>query len=237
MSKFWTNQRDIARLKKFYKRAPKQFMYAARGVLTSIAYKARIQQIAEIQNSMTIRNTRFVESRIRYQKARGNRLDNLYSLSGSVSGNRFSGWKEQELGTPTSRTRTQSLSARGDDWKRQVRGSARLKTANRFLDIESEGEGATLEQKTAAVLAGMRRGTIAKRNFLIRRRMGGRMRTMRTGLYGMKRRLIYRYQTFKPDRVQPKRNRWHTRAIQRTMNKISLRNEWANQIRRQLKYT
>ena len=236
MSRFWINQQDIKRLKKFYKRAPRQFMYAAKGVLTTLAFKARDAQITEIQTSMTIRNTRFVQSKIRYQKARGNRIDNLHSLSGSVRSNRFSGWEEQELGTTTTRTRTQSLSARGDDWKNQVRGSVRMKTSNRFLDVESEGEGSTLEQKTASVLAGMRKGTIAKRNFLIRRRMGGRMRTMRTGLYGMKRRLIYRYQTFKPDRVQPKRNRWHTMAISKMMGRISLRNEWANQIKRILKY-
>jgi len=233
---FTITNRDIKDLIKFYRNAPSQFMYAARGVLTTQAYIAREEQIQEIQSSMTVRNTRFVQSKVRYQKARGNKLDNIYSLSGSVHGPRFSGWEEQETGVRTDRTRTQSLSSRGDDWDKQVRGTARMKPTNRFLDVESEGQGSTYEQKISSVLAGMRRGTIKKRNFLIRRRMGGRLRTLRTGLYGMKRRLIYRYQTFKPQRVQPKRNQWHSRAISQTMRRINLRQEWTKQITRQLNF-
>lgn len=232
---FNLNRRDILRLEKFYKRAPKQFMFAARGMLTTFAFQAREQQIREIQSSMTVRNLRFIKSRIRYQKARGGRIDNIFSESGSVRSSRFTGWEEQQTGIKAKRTRTQSLTARGE-WKSQVMGTARMKPTNKFFDPDSEMEGKSTEQRMTAALAGMRKGTVKKRNFLIRKKMKGRMSTFKRGLWAMKRRLTFRLQTFDPPRVQPRRNPWHTRAVQKAMRRINLRNEWAKQITRVLDY-
>jgi len=227
---------DLLRLIKFYKRAPKQFMMASKGLLTSFAYQSREQQIREIQSSMTVRNINFVKARIRYQKARGNRIDNIYAETGSIQSPRFTGWKEQELGTKPMRTRTQSLTARGSDWNKQVKGTARMKPANRFFDPDSEMEGSSTEQRMAIALAGMRKGTIKKRNFLIKKKMRGKLKTLKRGLWGMQRKQIYRLQTFKPSKLQPKRNQWHSRAIRKTMARINLRNEWVKQINRVLDY-
>lgn len=229
------DKRDILKLEKFYKRAPKQFMIAARGMLTTFAFQAREQQIKEIQSSMTVRNLRFVQSRIRYQKARGSRIDNIFSESGSIQSPRFTGWKEQQTGVSAQRTRTQSLIARGE-WKSQVKGTARMKPANKFFDPDSEMEGKSTEQRVTAAIAGMRKGTVKKRNFLIRKKMKGRLSTFKRGLWAMKRRLLFRLQTFNPPRLQPKRNPWHTRAVQKAMKKINLRIEWAKQITRVLDY-
>ena len=234
---FELNRRDILRLIKFYKRAPKQFIMASKGLLTSFAYQSREQQIREIQSSMTVRNTNFVKARIRYEKARGNRIDNIIAMTGSIQSPRFTGWKEQELGTSTQRTRTQSLTARGDDWKKQVKGTARMKPANRFFNPDSEMEGSSTEQRMTSALAGMRKGTIKKRNFLIKKKMRGKLKTLKRGLWGMQRKLIYRLQTFKPSKLQPKRNQWHSRAIRKTMAHINLRNEWIKQINRVLDYS
>lgn len=229
------DKRDILRLEKFYKRAPKQFMIASRGMLTTFAFQAREQQIKEIQSSMTVRNLKFIQSRIRYQKARGSRIDNIFSESGSIQSPRFTGWKEQQTGAKTQRTRTQSLIARGE-WKSQVKGTARMKSSNIFFDPDSEMEGKSTEQRITAALAGMRKGTIKKRNFLIRRKMRGKLSTLKRGLWAMKRRLLFRLQTFDPPRLQPKRNPWHTRAVQKAMKRINLRTEWAKQITRVLDY-
>ena len=233
---FELNRRDLLRLMKFYKRAPRQFIMASKGLLTSFAYQAREQQIREIQSSMTVRNINFVKARIRYQKASGNRIDNIIAESGSIQSPRFTGWKEQELGTKSVRTRTQSLTARGSDWKKQVKGTARMKPANRFFDPDSEMEGGSTEQRMTAALAGMRKGTVKKRNFLIKKKMRGKLKTLKRGLWGMQRKLIHRLQTFKPSKLQPKRNQWHSRAIRKTMARINLRNEWATQINRVLDY-
>ena len=228
--------RDLNRLKKFYKHAPRKFAIAAKGILSVFAFKAREEQIKEINRSMTVRNQRFVKSRIRYQKAKGSNINNIHSESGSIKSPRFSGWEEQQTGKTTQRTRTQSLMARSDDWGKQIKGTARMKSSNDFFNPETEIEGGTIEQKYAVALAGMRKGTIRKRNFLIRKRLGGRMRTLKRGLWMMRRRMLYRLQTFNPKRVQPKRNQWHTRAIQKSMANINLRNEWANQINRVLDF-
>ena len=233
---FSISRRDLLRLIKFYKRAPKQFMMASKGLLTSFAYQSREQQIREIQSSMTVRNINFVKARIRYAKARGNRIDNIMAESGSIQSPRFTGWQEQELGTRTIRTRTQSLTARSSDWNKKIKGTARMKPANRFFDPDSEMEGSSTEQRMTAALAGMRKGTVKKRNFLIKKKMRGKLKTLKRGLWGMQCKLIHRLQTFKPSKVQPKRNRWHSRAIRKTMAHINLRNEWAKQINRVLDY-
>ena len=233
---FSLDLRTYNQLKKFYKAAPRQFLYATKGMLTTFAFKAREEQIQEIRKSMTVRNDRFIQAKIRYQKAMGSNIDNIHSISGSIRGPRFSGWEEQQKGKTTQRTRTQSLMARSGAWNKQIKGTARMKSSNRFFNPESEMEGGNINQKYAAALAAMRRGAIQKRNFLIRKRLGGRMKTLKRGLWMMRRRLLFRLQTFNPNKVQPKRNPWHTRAIGRMRSKVNLRIEWSKQISRVLKF-
>lgn len=233
---FDLDRRSLLKLKKFYKNAPSKFFMAAKGVITIMAFKAREVQIQEINRSMTVRNQRFIALKIRYQKTKGSNINNIYSQSGSIRSPRFSGWIEQQTGATTSRTRTQSLMARTGDWGKQIAGTARMKSSNKFFNPESEMEGRTIEQKYAAALAAMRKGAIRKRNFLIRKRLGGRMRSLKRGLWMMRRRLLYRLQTFNPRKVQPKRNPWHTRAVKKAMAQINLRKEWAKQINRVLDF-
>ena len=78
----------------------------------------------EIQESMTIRDPRFVKGSLRVERAK---LVKPVAEVGSIERDRFTGWKEQEKGTPSPKDRKQTLTARRSNWKHRVAPRFRLK--------------------------------------------------------------------------------------------------------------
>lgn len=220
---------DIRRLRKWYKKAPKQFTRAGAGVLNDFAFGVKEVSGRVINKRMVVRNSKFVSSSLRVQKTKGSNFSSLSSETGSVRRPRFSGWAEQELGKRSSRTKVATPFGRGGSNKGVLKPSFRMKPSARFIK-PSDFEGDNQKQKIRAMLNKVSKRKTS-RPFLIR----GSKR-FSSGLYKIQNRNIRRVQKFKTT-AQPKRIKWHTqsKAIYFRANKP--RDIWARNIRRILSPT
>ena len=215
---------DLINLRRFYRRAPKQFKRAVLNMVNGFAFGTRKESISIIKKRLTVRNERFVSSRVRVKKAFGARP---HSEVGSIKSPRFTGWAEQELGEKTKRTRVFSLMARKGNYKSQAMPSARLKPGANHINPE-DYPGKTNRFRTMAMLSDIRRRRL-RRPFVIKRH-----RKFKPGLYKMVGRKIEQLQQFKT-RVQPKRVRWLSGGARAYFKTHNLREEWAKSIRHILK--
>ena len=216
---------DMRRLQKWYKKAPKQFARGAAGVLNDFAFGVREKSIKTINKKMTVRNSKFVSSSLRVQKARGSNVSSLNSETGSVKRPRFSGWAEQELGTRSSRTKVATPIGRGGDKKGILKPRFRMKPGARYPK-PSDFEGNSPNRKVNTMLRAMKRKS--SKPFIIKG-----SKKFRSGLYKFHNRKIMALQLFK-NRKQPKRIKWHTLAKQKYFRSVKVRDVWAKNIRRQL---
>lgn len=225
--------KDLRNLQKFMKRAPKSFSFVTASVLNTFAFGTRKENLHILESKLTIRSQRFVKSRVRVEKARGNKpITSQRSEVGSISSDRFSGWVEQELGTPTKRTRISTVLARGGSVKKTVRPSVRLKPSNKFVDPDGF-PGKQAEHRAWAMIA-------------ILARKGYRKPFVITGLPKIKSGLFKfnkgksgqfkRLQTFNPRRsqLQPPRLKWLTGGSDRFFKRANIRQIWADALTREL---
>jgi hypothetical protein len=225
---FDLDMRDLLRLRKFYKNAPRQFARATAGVLNNMAFGARKSQIREIHSSMTVRNSRFVQSKIRVTKARGILpISNQESTSGSVTGSRFTGWEEQETGKKSKLKRSFTQAARGGNFKSQVKPKARLRAKNKFY---RPGQFKGRNQKARFMFMMRVLATRGGGDFITDKKQGKLTR----GLYRFKGGKIMRLQNFE-ESTQPGRNKWNKRAVDKYLRRANLRRIWTAQLQRQLK--
>lgn len=238
MPKFELDLSDQRKLTKIYKAAPRKFQRATAGYLNSLAFKARPDQIASINRTMTVRNPRFVNSKIRVKTTKPSTpIDRQAATVGSIRGPRFSGWTEQERGTGDKRDRTISEQARGGSDKRQVMAKARLKRTANFHRVQEfrTGRHKTYGQALVAMLRESSQGRL-KRPFIITKGGGpGNLSKYRHGLYGNKGRRVVRYQTFRKRPPRAKITHWHSRGIATTLRRVNKRVLWGQQIKRAFK--
>lgn len=221
---------DLINLRKLYKRAPKKFLRITANMLTSFAFGNRKESLDIIHSKMTIRNPKFISRMIRVIKARGNEpISRQESIVGSLTTDRFSGLKEQELGTKTKRTRVFSLLARFGDIKRQAKPSARLKPGNQFLTPD-DFPGKSSQHRVISMLQILGREK-HKKPFIIKGH-----RKFKSGLYQFYRRKLRQLQSFEPDSPQPKRVRWLSGGRKKFFATANIRKMWANSLRRVLKF-
>jgi len=131
---FSVQQTDLKSLEKFFKRAPRAAHRASAGMMNTFAFGTRKKALVQLNINFHIRNPGFVKRSVQVTRARGSvPFNSQFAEVGSIargtpgSGSFFSGWKEQELGTTTKRTRLQTLDARGGSWQGKVKGPFRLK--------------------------------------------------------------------------------------------------------------
>lgn len=106
-------------------------------MLNTFAFSTRIQAIRRIGETMTVRNSRFVSSRIQVSKARiSSPVPRQKAIAGSVAKARFTGWAEQEFGTPQKRNRFATMAARNNNPQKQMRHIVRLKPRNEVVTRE-----------------------------------------------------------------------------------------------------
>jgi hypothetical protein len=218
---------NLINLRKFYKKAPKQFFKAANATLNSFAFGTRKKSLSIIQNKMTIRNQKFVSGSLRVQKSTGTNINNLRSEVGSIKRQRFTGWKEQELGSKPERPRSVTKFARGSK-NRRLRPSFRMKPSNDFLsadDFEIKGGG----DRTTIMLQMIGRRKGKKKPFIIK----GSSK-FKSGLYVFRRKKIKRIQTFKQTK-KPKRISWMQGGRREFFRTADINKIWAESIRRVLK--
>lgn len=222
---------DLKKLKKFYKQAPRQFQFAAAGVLNDQAHGTRREAIQMIGRNMIVRNVRFVNSNVVFNKARGTQDIALQqSETGSMRRKNFSGWVEQETGKRTLRTRTQTLLARGGSRQNIVRRGFRM-SKGPFTDVGDFNDLAgNQEHRTIAMLVILRRNKF-KKPFILPSTGRGKK-----GLYKFQRGKVKRLQNLEPSNPQPKRKPWLIPGRERYFQKTNQDVVWKEQLRRQSKF-
>lgn len=220
---FVFTSRDLIMLNRFYKRAPSLFKKAILGTTNNMAFGTRKVAINVIAKMMTVRNKRFVDSRLRVRKAHSGRFEAVF---GSISSERFTGWPEQEFGKATGRTRVSTMASRLGNVKKQMIGQARLKPSASFIEPE-DFEGQTDRFRTTAMIAYVLR-TRATKSFIIRKR--SQRSKFQPGLYRLVSGRIKRLQKFQTVK-QPRRKMWMKRSIELYFTKTRVRNEMASAIR------
>lgn len=233
MSFFDFKSSDLRQIRKIAKRAPREFRGATAGTLNTIAFRVRKEMINEVNRTMTVRSLKFVEGSIRFQKTRISSVESQRSRAGSIRRARFTGWVEQQTGKPSTLGRSFTLASRGGNYTKKMRGRGRLKPGNQIQKQENF-KGKTRRQRTAVMLAMMRRGTATRQPFVIDQRMGGTLRTLGRGLYDWRGRRIYKQQNFERN-FKPRRNPWATRASKRFFQRNSLRKIFANEMDRRFR--
>lgn len=224
------NDKDIKRLIKFDKKAPGKMKIATAGMLNSFAFGNRKESLNIINRRMTVRSKKFVQSSIRVDKARGNQsIDKQRSSIGSINRPRFTGWEEQETGKRSKRNRVATTLARGGDFKRKIKPSARLKSANTFRSPD-DYKGGSPHNRAVIMLQDLHRKKWRK-PFIIK----GHKRIKR-GLYKILRKKLQLLQSFNPRNTQPKRVRWLSGGTKMYFRKTDIRMLWADQLARVLKF-
>ena len=221
--------KNLIRLHRFYRKAPKMFARASANVLTSFAFGNRSKSLDIIKSKMTVRNERFVAGSLRVDRARGNiPLSAQQAMVGSIKRDRFTGWIEQETGQKTTRTRTTTLLARGGNVSRQVRPAFRLKPGNKFASPD-DFSGQSPQHRVTVMLQTLSRQK-STRPFIIKGH-----RKFKSGLYKFLRKKIRRIQTFKNPK-QPKRIHWLTGGARLYFRSTSIDQVWAEALKRVLRF-
>jgi hypothetical protein len=125
---FKVDHRGLNQLRRFYTRMPKAFQQASASMLNHFAFGTKKEVYNVLLHRMTIRDKRFVNSKVRVVKARKSaRVDKQVSITGSIASPRFTGWIEQQTGSKTDKDRTFSLAGRRGSRRRKALQKARLK--------------------------------------------------------------------------------------------------------------
>jgi hypothetical protein len=222
---FTLKSSNLKNLRKFYKKAPKQFSWAVAGVLNDQAFGTRKTAMRRIGRNMIVRNPNLVRSHVLVEKAKGGQsIALIQSETGSIDKKRFSGWVEQETGERTKRTRTQTVLARGGSKQNIVRPGFRMKSGNPFPTSDDFGTGSK-ENRTIAMLATLSHNKFKKPFILSSRKF-------RKGLYKFARNKIKKLQDFQPSKIQPKRKPWLIPGRADYFAKTNLNTVWAQQLNR-----
>ena len=228
---FQIELKDFINLKKFYKRAPREFQLTAANVLNSFAFGTRKSAIDVISKQMTVRNKRFVETSIRVKTANQNTdLNSMVSRTGSIDRPRFSGWEEQQTGKKRPSTRVGTLLSRGKNKSNQIRPAARMKPGSNFPDA-GDYSGKDEQQRTTIMLNVLKRKKY-KKPFVIRRKL----KKFAPGLYRFFRGKIKMLQRFdSKGSEQPEKLDWMGMARKEYFSKHPVRNTWGKAIKHVLK--
>lgn len=226
---FTISAKDMLKLQKRLKQDPKKFQFAAASMLNSFAFGTRDQSNLVINSEMTVRNKRFVKGKLKVEMAKGSEDINVQSsAAGSISGPRFSGWAEQELGTTTKRTRVGNKFGRGGDWNKQLQGQARLKPNQNFLDPSDLNIKAKDDTHRITVFLNIISRRKKKQSFIIPKKY----KKFKKGLYRFKGGKIQQLQNFEPKKTQPKRIKFLTMGREQYFSKTNISQLWNTTMKR-----
>ena len=226
---FTVDNKDLKKILKFFRQSPERFAKATGSMLNDFAFGTRNTSIEVINENMTVRNIRFVMSRMRTEKSHQRMpMESQQSTVGSITSPRFSGWKEQQTGQKTARERTITLLGRMRRKTRKLVRTARLKDVGRFESYHKY-PGRGREQKNIIMMQKLDRQRW-KKPFIISGKKG-----MVAGLYKFRRRKPRLLQVFEPKKLQPKRIPWMEDAIRRYFQRQDIHRLWARTLRRLIK--
>lgn len=211
-----------------WKKAPAKVAKATGAMLNEFAFGTRNAAIEVIREKMIVRNPSFVSSSLRVDKTKGILpISRQMSESGSIKKGKSTGWAEQQLGKPVSRTRTIMLAARKESKKRRVVPMARLNPKRSIPKVEDFGGN-------VGRMLGRLRHKRYKGSFIIH---GAEKFRIKSGLYKFegRERDIRRLQTFK-EKVQPAKIPWMITATDRFFARFDMKGLWRWNLKRFLRF-
>jgi hypothetical protein len=204
---FSIDLKDLEKLIKQYEINEREFKSAMVNVLNSQAFGMKTIIPKTIEDTMTVRNARFVQSSIRVSKAS---WKTPVSRVGSILRPSFSGWLEQETGRKSDRNRIPTKAARRGNWANRIAPSLRMKPSNEFLtDRDVIKSAKSNRQRVVAMLS-----YVEKHNYRRPFILSGSSK-FKKGLYkrvGKKFKLI---QHLGAPRTSVKRVKWMKKSIKR----------------------
>lgn len=220
---------ELIEFRKLMTRGPRQFQKATANVLTSFAFGTKASASKVIHDKFTVRNSRFVNSKLRAEKAKASdNINSQRSAAGSISGPRFSGWIEQEEGKTTTRTRVANKFARQNTWSKQMIGRSRLKPNQKFKspsDFNIKAKNETHRMTVFLIILSRRK---RQQSFIISKKF----KKFKKGLYRFKSGKIERLQNFEPTKVQPKRIKWLTLGREKFFATANISDIWRGAVNR-----
>ena len=215
------NASDLILLRRFYKKSPKLFGRSVVSTINSVAFETRTALIDTISDQMTVRDNRFVSRQMKVDMAKGVDIRTATATVGSIAGDRFSGWIEQETGKKPEKNRTATLLARGGSDVNRIRPRNRLKSSKRLIKISDFQIKARRQHRLIIFLQMMSQ---QKNAFLMPRRYKG----MKRGVYVVRRKKIHRIHTVEPMKVR--KDPWMKPTIRKTLSEKDMRKAWASNI-------
>jgi len=217
---FEYNDKSFKAFSKFYAKAPFKARRATARVLSQFAFGVRQEALKEIKKKMTIRSEKFVNSSMRFKGARSARIDDQVSATFSIGRARFSGWEEQNDGTADKRTRSQSLLARGNNFKKKVKPSVKMKPGRDFIsmgDFKLPSGKAQVPAYLKAVKAKYK-----NKPFILKKKY----KNIKRGLYKFVRNKMQILQNFEKKPRKVKRIPWMKTARGNYFRKTDIDREW-----------
>ena len=228
MNTFTIDSQDLKKLDRFFKGFPKEMRQATAGILNSLAFQTRKNDIQIISANMIIRNRRFLESSLRVKTTPPRRIEEQVAYAYSMERPRFTGWKEQQKGTPPKRKRSITKYARGGDMHKQVRHKARLKSGNKFYRPE-QYQGKTYQQRFYFMMRVL--GSRGGGEFLLLKKIATKRGMLGRGLYVLKGHQIKKLQDFERS-FNVRRDMWRSQSLSKLHSNNDIQRIWKEQLNR-----
>jgi hypothetical protein len=226
---FKFNKGNLDNLTRFYHKSPGIFRKASTGMINNLAFRLRKHVLEEIEGSMTIRSSKFVEGSVRVKMARPS---DQKAVVGSIRRERFTGWAEQEKGLKDPRDRIHTVTARTDNWKRRVAPRFRLKPGRKKAVRPSDIVSPLIKSKKRKTLVFLQMLDRIKwrQPFYI----PVRYKRLQRGIYIFRKNKIRRVQDFDTGHQPIEKNPWMSRSVKRIIKK-SVADAWRDSIIHNLK--
>lgn len=241
-NQFEIDKKGIKSMQRFFKEAPRTFGIVSAGVLNTIAFKARSEQMKQIEKDNTIRNPGLLRAALKVKTANPrHRLDQQESRAGSILKKRHDGWEAIQEGSRTRGTVFEDAGRTGEKHQGRAKAVAKANTkATKRSDVRVKNTGS---RASAFIMAIKADKTLRRKPFFVQRKRKG----LSKGIYQLRGGRVAgkgKNKTLKGAKLvllsipgatyKPKKTNWNEKAVLRAVNQQSLKKIWTDQIRRQL---
>lgn len=219
---FKIQDKELKQYEKMLGLGPARFRRVVANVLNKQAAAMKFQHIpAALQNAFTIRDKKFMNRQIRFNKAKVSKDPDVnFSEAGSVeiagSGKKgpFTGWGEQQEGKAPEKKRQATLDARKGSFGKKMTRASRLRESNTFRR-PTDYPGRSKKERVFRML---KETQASKLNFIIKNGEGNVLDSnLPDGVYGWKGKKLRMLQSFKDPKVH--KADWRGDAIKRLFKK------------------
>jgi hypothetical protein len=222
--------KEFRRHQKFLKKAPRAVRAAVAFTLNGFALGNKRFSKDIIHSQMTVRNPKFIDGSLKTVFAKPSQsVNTMSSIFGSVNRPRYTGLREQQMGTSPRLDRSSTRASREGVRTRAMKGYARLKPQGKYpspnqpmsMNKTRDGRdfglsGLTGAKRIVAFLSILAERKVAQ-TFILRKPFG----RFKKGLYRFKQGVIKKLQSF-TGRGKPKRVKWLTKGMDSYFKSINL---------------